>query len=103
MNETARAWWAAAQRRLWVREAYRRLFGLGQDGQLSRDGQTVLADLARFCRVHEPATRRDLTGRVDPLATAHQEGRREVGQRIIAMLHVSDRDLWRVIESESEG
>lgn len=66
--------------------AYQKLF-LGDDGELTPQGKLVLHDLAKFCRLLSPTTvvnRHD--GHIDPYATVHAEGRREVFLRVHAHL-----------------
>jgi hypothetical protein len=80
--------------------AYRRMF-LAESGELSPDGEIVLADLKKFCRatastvVVSPVSRS-----VDPIATAMAEGRREVWLRIMAHLHLEDRAVINLEENE---
>jgi hypothetical protein len=82
------------------RYAYRRLF-LGENG-LNADGQTVLADLAKFCRAtSSTAVVSPISRSVDPIATAMAEGRREVWLRISAHLHIDDRVVFNLQEDES--
>jgi len=84
------------------RYAYRRLF-LGDDG-LNADGQTVLADLAKFCRANSStAVVSPISRSVDPIATAMAEGRREVWLRIMAHLHLEDRVVINLNEEENNG
>jgi hypothetical protein len=84
------------------RYAYRRLF-LGEDG-LNADGQTVLADLAKFCRANSStAVVSPISRSVDPIATAMAEGRREVWLRIMAHLHLEDRVVINLNEEENNG
>jgi hypothetical protein len=54
------------------------------------DVQTVLADLARFCRANEPAFHED------PRKHALLEGRREVFLRISKHLNLTDEQLWAI-------
>lgn len=83
------------------RQAYRRMF-LGDDGKLTQDGEAVLADLARFCRLHRSTSVVSLTTRqTDVPATFQAEGRREVILRILGHLHVDDADLVRLTEREA--
>ena len=82
------------------RYAYRRLF-LGDDG-LNADGQTVLADLAKFCRANNStAIVSPVSRSVDPIAMAMAEGRREVFLRIIAHLHLDERVKINLNEDEN--
>lgn len=74
---------------------------LAESGELSPDGEIVLADLKKFCRatastvVVSPVSRS-----VDPIATAMAEGRREVWLRIMAHLHLEDRAVINLEENE---
>jgi hypothetical protein len=80
--------------------AYRRLF-LGENG-LNADGQTVLADLAKFCRANSSTAMVSPVSRsVDPIAMAMAEGRREVWLRISAHLHLDDRVIFNLNEDEN--
>jgi hypothetical protein len=82
------------------RYAYRRLF-LGDNG-LNADGQTVLADLAKFCRANaSTAVVSPISRSVDPIATAMAEGRREVWLRIMAHLHLEDRIVLNLNEDDN--
>lgn len=78
------------------RMAYRQIFEPG--GQLSPAAQIVLTDLRRFCRATVSTTVVSMVSqRVDPIASAQAEGRREVWLRIMQHLHVSDSDLYRAL------
>ncbi len=80
------------------RRAFRRCF-LGEDGKLTPDAEIVLADLARFCRLHRSTTVVSTVSRqTDVPASFQAEGRREVILRILANLHVDDADLFRLTE-----
>lgn len=83
------------------RQAYRRMF-LGDDGQLTPDAQVVIADLARFCRLHRSTTIVSTVSRqTDVPASFQAEGRREVILRVLGHLHVDDADLFRITEKEA--
>lgn len=89
------------QKALNRRRAYRRLF-LGDDGKLTADGELVLADLAKFCRLHRSTTIVSAVSRqTDVPASFQAEGRREVILRLLGHLHVSDADLIRITEREA--
>lgn len=89
------------QRILNRRLAYRRLF-LDGEGKLTPDGEAVINDLARFCRLHRSTSVVSLTTRqTDVPATFQAEGRREVILRILGHLHVDDADLVRITEREA--
>lgn len=79
------------------RRAYRRAFW-----STGRDGEVVLADLARFC--HATATTH-VPG--DPCGTAQLEGRRQVWLRIQEYLRLQDGELEelrrRAAHEEGEG
>ena len=85
------------------RRAYRNVF-FGNDGKLSPEAEAVIADLARFCRLHRPTTVVSTVSRqTDVPATFQAEGRREVLLRILGHLHVSDADLIRLSEQEAHS
>ncbi|NHC63184.1 hypothetical protein [Paenalcaligenes suwonensis] len=79
-----------------LRSRYRRVF----DG---RDGDAVLADLAKFCKVGRSsvATSR-ITGAVDTHATMLAEGRREVFLHIAKVLRMTDEQINEIMEREHE-
>ena len=82
--------------------AYRRMF-LGENGQLSADGQAVLADLAKFCKANQSiAVVSPISRTVDPIASALAEGRREVWLRIMAHLHIEDRVIFNLNEYQND-
>lgn len=82
------------------RYAYRRLF-LGDNG-LNADGQTVLADLAKFCRANNStAIVSPVSRSVDPIAMAMAEGRREVWLRLMAHLHIDERVVFNLDEGDT--
>lgn len=53
-------------------------------------GETVLEDLAKFCRAHES------TFHENPHAMAFQEGRREVWLRIQEHINLDAEKLWQL-------
>lgn len=81
-------WWRHHHRRT----AYRSCF-LGEDQRPSLDGDVVLADLKRFCKVNDSSF---VPG--DPYTTAFNEGRREVWNRIMAHLYLSDDTIASIVE-----
>jgi hypothetical protein len=83
------------------RHAYRQVFLAG--GQLGTAAAIVLADLRRFCRATTSTTVVSAAGSVDPIATALAEGRREVFLRICQHLHVSDADLYALVEDDIDN
>jgi hypothetical protein len=66
-------------------ELYRRVFG-------GPAGEAVLADLARFCRAHTTTFVRG-----DPHASALGEGRREVFNRIVALIALDEEGYARLM------
>lgn len=82
------------------RQAYRAVFLPG--GDLSPMGERVLQDLARFCCAHKP-TYRVGGDRIDPIASAVQEGRREVFLRIVEHLHLDDRFIVNLREDPNNA
>jgi hypothetical protein len=80
------------------KRAYARLF-VTVGGEPTGDTHTVLADLKRFARLHEaPIVVSPITGQVDPIASAVRAGRQEVVNRILGMIHISDRALFNLKE-----
>ena len=75
------------------RDAYRALFG-----EPSQSALMVLSDLRRFCHANATTAVADREGRIDPIASAQLEGRRQVLMRIQQMLRVSEEDLQTMIE-----
>lgn len=81
------------------RGAYRELFRLGQPAT-----DIVLADLRHFCRATAtPAMVSPVSGVVDPIATGIAIGRLEVWHRITQNIHLSDQDLYRLVEQPQDG
>ena len=84
------------------RRAYRSAF-LDSQGRLTTHGEAIIADLKRFCRFEQSITVISPVSRqTDVPASFQAEGRREVLNRILAHLHVSDADLVR-IQEQIEG
>lgn len=81
------------------RDAYRRIF-LDNRGDPSPDGQIALADLARFCNARKSSIRLGKDERVDPYAMAVSEGRREVWNRINSYLHLDEKVVQNLTETE---
>lgn len=77
--------------------AFKRVF----DG---KDGEVVLADLAKFCHLERSTLKiSPLTGMADPLAMAHAEGRRETLLRIMAYVGLTQQDVAKMRASEEAG
>lgn len=81
---------------LGLRNSYRRTFS-------GRDGEAVLADLAKFCKVSSSsvATSR-VTGTIDTHATMLAEGRREAFFHIAKVLRLTDEQINQIMERENE-
>lgn len=82
--------------------SYRRIF---QDasGNISPDAEIVLADLRRFCRATSTTvTVSPISKSIDPIAMAMAEGRREVWLRIMAHLHIDEKQVFN-LEEPSNG
>lgn len=81
------------------RDAYRRIFA--PSGELSSSAELVLNDLRKFCRgTSSTIVVSPITGQVDPIASGVAAGRKEVWDRIIQNLHVSDADIYRIMEND---
>lgn len=80
------------------RSGYRALF---KPGTVATD--IVLADLAQFCRARStPAVYSQVAGTIDPMATGIMIGRLEVWHRIASNVHLSDADLYRLMETTAQ-
>lgn len=79
------------------RQAYRQTFA---DNEATR---IVLTDLRKFCRAtSSPAMVSQNSGMIDPIATGIAIGRLEVWHRITQNVHISDADLYKLVD-QSEG
>jgi hypothetical protein len=79
--------------------AYRALFMSG--GQMGPAQHIVLSDLRAFCRATStPAVVNPQSGGIDPMATGIAIGRLEVWHRIAQNLHISDEDLYALVNRE---
>lgn len=80
------------------RSAYRALFAPGPASDI------VLTDLAKFCRATStPAVVSHLTGQIDQQASFIAIGRQEVYMRIAQHLHITDADLYRIINQSGDN
>lgn len=70
--------------------------GKAPEGKLEARAQRVLGDLARFCVVDRPAVVMDREGRVDAMALAVMEGRRQAFLRLTAPLNLSPLALQKL-------
>lgn len=83
------------------RQAYRAVFGTDN---LTPAQSAVLADLRKFCRATStPAVVSPATQQMDPMATGVLIGRLEVWHRITQNLHLSDADLYKLVEKPIDG
>ena len=64
----------------------------GENGDLRRVGEHVLADLRTFCLLDEPTIFEP-----DPMIMARREGRREVGLRIMHMLNLDEQAVQQLM------
>lgn len=81
----------------WRRDAYQAVFE--PENELQKEwADAVLADLSNFCGMRKPSIRADNTGRVDPIATAFAEGRRDVFLRILSHMKITDDQLYELAE-----
>lgn len=79
--------------RNWYVKVFRKGEVFDEHGNFTQAAQKVLADLMLFCRLGQSCVVFDKQGRVDPVATAVLEGRREVGMRIMQRLSITDEQL----------
>ena len=82
-----------------LREAYRAVF---QRKPTRLHIDTLLADLAEFCRANSSCVVVGKDGHIDTHATTLCEGRREVYLRIQATLAVSDEQLLQMKDLEND-
>lgn len=75
---------------------YKGLF-FGENGELRREGERVLADLRRFCRAGDATI-----FSTEALEMARREGRREVFVRISNMLNLNEEQVGQLMEAEYE-
>lgn len=88
----------SVQRILGRKQAYRRTF-LDPDGNVHRNAETVLADLRKFCRAtSSTAMVSPVSKSIDPIAMAMAEGRREVWNRLMAHLHIDEKQVFNLEE-----
>lgn len=82
------------------KQSYRRLF-MNDQGDLTRDGEVVLADLRRFCRASSStAIVSPISKTIDPLAMAMAEGRREVFLRVAAHLYINEKQVFSLTDED---
>lgn len=98
--DAARLWSNWTKKRLTRRkEAIRRLF-LTDKGELTPDAEVFFADLKRFCNARKSSIRLDKNQRVDELAMAVGEGRREVWDRITEYLYLDEKIITNLIDEK---
>lgn len=77
------------------RNAYRAVFAPGPAVDI------VMDDLRKFCRATTtPAVVSPVTQQIDPIATGIAIGRLEVFHRIAQNIHMSDTDLYKIVEND---
>lgn len=92
----------SVQRILNRKSAYRRTF-MDASGNISRDAEVVLADLRKFCRAtSSTVTVSPVTKSIDPIAMGMAEGRREVWMRLMAHLHIDEKQVFN-LEEPNDG
>ena len=79
-----------------IAREYKAVF-VGENGQITVQGERVLADIRDFCHVSAPTI-------FDPdaLVMARREGRREAGLRIIRMLGLDEDQVQKLMEVDDE-
>lgn len=88
----------SVQRILNRKASYRRTF-MDASGNISRDAEVVLADLRKFCRAtSSTVTVSPVTKSIDPIAMGMAEGRREVWMRLMAHLHIDEKQVFNLQE-----
>lgn len=81
------------------RQAYRMVFRPdGNRNTVAAD--IVLADLRQFCRGTSTPAAIGGNGVIDPIATGIAIGRQEVWHRIVSNLHLTDADIYRLVEKD---
>ncbi len=70
----------------------------GDNGDLKRDAERVLADLRDFCGASAPTI-----FSTDPLIMARREGRREVFVRIVNFLNLDEATVQKLMELDDGG
>jgi hypothetical protein len=91
----------AIQRILNRKHAYRSVF-MDASGDISRSGEIVLADLRKFCRANSTTVMvSPISKSIDPIAMAMAEGRREVWLRLMAHLHIDEKQVFNLEEPDN--
>ena len=88
------------RRYLRLRDGFRAAFWQGlwrkDDGTPSDNTRVVMNELREFCRAEASCVQFGKDGRVDTHLTAVIEGRREVWLRIVALLNLTDEQLFKL-------
>lgn len=77
---------------------------LGEHGIATLEAEHVIADLRKFAKLgthKDHSFLRDLTGRLDPIAMARIEGRREVVNRLIDFLELEPTTVRGFVEVDN--
>lgn len=89
-------------RRRWMRRlSYRDCF-LNGAGELTPAGAAVIKDLVKFCGPYKSTVKLTLNRSIDTHAMAVAEGRREVFLHVLAILKVTEDDILKSAEGETE-
>lgn len=79
-----------------------RLWRNPEGGELGPAGETVLKDLANYCYARKPTLKvSQVTQQSDALAMAFAEGRRDVFNRITAMLNLTTDQIERIAHART--
>lgn len=71
-------------------------------GRVTPPGEVVLRDLARYCYASRPTLKVSQADQhTDPYAMAFAEGRRDVFNRITAMLNLTSTDIERIAHART--
>lgn len=65
-------------------------------------GEAVLGDLVIFCCAQETTAKPGPDGKIDPIAMAVAEGRRQVLMHVTAGLNMDQSKLWQFAEAERQ-
>ena len=91
----------AVQRVLTRKRAYRNVF-MDTEGRITASGEVVLADLRKFCRANSTTVMvSPISKSIDPIAMAMAEGRREVWLRLMAHLHIDEKQVFNLQEPDN--
>jgi hypothetical protein len=74
---------------------------LDGNGIATREAECVIADMRKFAKLDGHSFLRDLTGKIDPIAMARIEGRREVANRLINFLELEPSEVRRFVEVDN--